>query len=129
LRAIGGECAGALTILPVEQQPSVQYSYHSITDRELANLVTRRGQVYNWATKDRPRLSLAGAQDKCPILVRDGNYLRPQFLLNQVHEIATRLLINLDKTKIAFESQFGKYAALQRVEHVVSKQCRRVGDI
>jgi serine/threonine-protein kinase HipA len=325
LRAIGGECAGALSILPVEQQPSVQYSYHSITDEELANLVTRRGQVYNWATKDRPRLSLAGAQDKCPILVRDGNYLlprqespsshilkfeladyrhlpayeafttqlakavglpvvdiqlrsigqkhyalierydrlwnecgevqrlhqedfcqalgygherkyqedggptfaqcyqlvrdvssdpandllhllrwqifnvlagnsdghaknlsllylttgeirltpfydlvctraieridyhlafavgeernpgvitrkhweilasqcdlRPQFLLNQVHEIAARLLDNLNATKTAFESQFGKYAALQRVEQVVSKQCRRAGKI
>ena len=325
LRAIGGECAGALSILPVEQQPLVHYSYHPITDRELANLVTRRGQVYNWATKERPRLSLAGAQDKCPILVRDGNYLlprqespsshilkfeladyrhlpayetfttllaksiglpvvdiqlrsigqtryalierydrfsnesgevqrlhqedfcqalgygherkyqedggptfaqcyqlvrdvcsdpandllhllrwqifnvlagnsdghaknlsllylangeirltpfydlvctraieridyhlafavgeernpgvitrkhweilasqcdlRPQFLLNQVSEIATRLLGNLDTTKASFESQFGKYAALQRVEHVVSKQCRRAGDI
>ena len=78
LRAIGGECAGALSILSVEQEPSPQYGYHPITDQELANLVTRRGQVYTWSTKERPRLSLAGAQDKCPILVRDGAYLLPR---------------------------------------------------
>lgn len=78
LRAIGGECAGALSILPVDQQSPMQYSYHPINDQELANLVTRRGQVYTWHTRERPRLSLAGAQDKCPILVRDGNYLLPK---------------------------------------------------
>jgi serine/threonine-protein kinase HipA len=78
LRAIGGECAGALSVLSVEQQPSTHYAYHPITDLELDNLVARRGQMYTWPTKERPRLSLAGAQDKCPILVRDGNYLLPQ---------------------------------------------------
>ncbi len=78
LRAIGGECAGALSILPTEQQPSKQASYHPISDKELANLVARRGQVYNWSTNERPRLSLAGAQDKCPILIRNGDYFLPQ---------------------------------------------------
>lgn len=78
LRAIGGECAGALSILSVEQEPSSPYDYHPITDQELANLVARRGQMYSWPTKERPRLSLAGAQDKCPILVRDGHYFLPR---------------------------------------------------
>ena len=78
LRAIGGECAGALSIVSVEQEPSPQYDYHPITDQELANLVARRGQVYTWPANERPRLSLAGAQDKCPILVRDGHYLLPR---------------------------------------------------
>lgn len=78
LRAIGGECAGALSILTVEQQPSTEYRYHPITDEELSNLVARRGQVYTWSTKERPRLSLAGAQDKCPILLRDGEFFLPQ---------------------------------------------------
>lgn len=48
LRAIGGECAGALSVLPVEQQPSTEYEYHPITDEELANMVARRGHVYTW---------------------------------------------------------------------------------
>ena len=78
LRAIGGECAGALSILQAEHQPAVDYEYHKVSDEELANLVARRGQVYTWTTNERPRLSLAGAQDKCPLLVREGAYWLPR---------------------------------------------------
>ena len=78
LRAIGGECAGALSILEAEYQPAVDYEYHKVSDEELANLVARRGQVYTWTTNERPRLSLAGAQDKCPLLVRDSTYWLPR---------------------------------------------------
>ncbi len=78
LRAIGGECAGALSILPVERLPSWKRHYRPITDAELVNLVARRGQIYAaWPADERPRLSLAGAQDKCPLLVRNGGYLLP----------------------------------------------------
>lgn len=78
LRAIGGECAGALSILQAEHQPSVEHEYHKVSDEELANLVARRGQVATWTANERPRLSLAGAQDKCPLLVRDGAYWLPK---------------------------------------------------
>ena len=78
LRAIGGECAGTLSILEAEYQPAVDYEYHKVSDEELANLVARRGQVYTWTTNERPRLSLAGAQDKCPLLVRDSTYWLPR---------------------------------------------------
>ena len=79
LRAIGGECAGALSILPVERLPSGERHYHPISDEELAGLAARRGQIYaTWPVDERPRLSLAGTQDKCPILVRDGGFFLPQ---------------------------------------------------
>ena len=79
LRAIGGECAGALSILPVERLPSGQRHYRPITDEALANLAARRGHIYAaWPAHERPRLSLAGAQDKCPVLVRDETYFLPQ---------------------------------------------------
>ncbi len=79
LRAIGGECAGALSIFPVEQTPSGERHYHPISDEELARLMARRGQIYTgWSADERPRLSLAGAQDKCPLLVRDDAYFLPQ---------------------------------------------------
>jgi serine/threonine-protein kinase HipA len=79
LRAIGGECAGALSILPVERQPSGERHYRPLTDGDLANLAARRGQVYTaWPADERPRLSLAGAQDKCPILFQDEGYFLPQ---------------------------------------------------
>ena len=79
LRAIGGECAGALSILTVDQHPSGQRHYHPLTEDELANLAARRGQIFaSWPVEERPRLSLAGAQDKCPVLLRDDRYFLPQ---------------------------------------------------
>ena len=78
LRAIGGECAGALSFLPPERQPSPEQNYHPVTDEELAALVFQRGQMYFWARQRKSRFSLAGAQDKFPVLVREGKYLLPQ---------------------------------------------------
>lgn len=79
LRAIGGECAGALSILPVDRQPSGQRQYCALTEKDLSDLAARRGQIYAvWPADERPRLSLAGAQDKCPVLVRDDQYYLPQ---------------------------------------------------
>ena len=78
LRAIGGECAGALSVLPVERKPLTQHSYRPINDEELTALVSQRGQPYSWSGEKRPRFSLAGAQNKFAILVREGEYLLPQ---------------------------------------------------
>ena len=78
LRAIGGECASALSVLPEQQKPSAQHSYRPINDEELTVLVSQRGQPYSWSGEKRPRFSLAGAQNKLPILVREGKYLLPQ---------------------------------------------------
>ena len=78
LRAIGGECAGALSVLHVDQEPSTEQEYHRITDRELAGLAARRGRVHAWTEIDRLRLSLAGAQDKWPVLVAEGGYWLPK---------------------------------------------------
>ena len=78
LRAIGGECAGALSIFPEQQEPSAEHSYRPINDEELTDLVSQRGQPYLWSGDKRPRSSLAGAQNKFPILVREERYLLPQ---------------------------------------------------
>lgn len=75
LTAIGGDCAGAVSLLepgtdPTEQVPE---EVHWMTERQLAEAVAR--------LPDRPlfldpdggiRLSLAGAQHKLPVIVRDG---------------------------------------------------------
>lgn len=79
LRAIGGECAGALSIFPVERQPSGERHYRALTDESLAKLAARRGQVYTaWPDDEHPRLSLAGAQDKCPVLFQNESFFLPQ---------------------------------------------------
>ncbi len=78
LRAIGGECAGALSLLQAEHLPSAEYEYHEIQSNELADLVARHGRLYTWAADKWPRLSLAGAQDKCPVLVENDGYFLPR---------------------------------------------------
>ncbi len=79
LRAIGGECAGALSILPQDRQPSARRQYRPLTEQDLANLAARRGRIdAAWPADERPRLSLAGAQDKCPVLMRNDQYFLSQ---------------------------------------------------
>lgn len=82
LRAIGGECAGAFNVLPYMSEPKPQkdWRYEPLTEEKLKALIERRGQVYNFKQSDGApiRLSLAGAQDKCPILVRDGEFYMPE---------------------------------------------------
>lgn len=51
--------------------------------------------------------------------------LRPQFLRDQVLDVANGLLENLQHVRENFENLYGKYAALQRVEQIVTKQCQR----
>ena len=77
LRAIGGECAGALSLLEAEHQPATKHRYRRITDEELAELASGRGRVRASSEDGHPRLSLAGAQDKCPVLVEQDNYWMP----------------------------------------------------
>lgn len=79
LRAIGGECAGALSLLPVHEVPSGERHYLPLSPVALADLVKKRGHIYAaFSSAERPRLSLAGAQDKFALLLRDGKFLLPQ---------------------------------------------------
>ena len=76
LRALGGECAGALSILPPDQEPIESLEYEQLMDTDLSALVLRRGHPYiEWSKGHYPRLSLAGAQYKCPVFCLDDRYL------------------------------------------------------
>lgn len=78
LRAIGGECAGALSILQTQYAPSPSGDYHLLNETELYQLVARKGRAYNWDNDERPRLSLAGAQNKSPVFYINNNYYLPK---------------------------------------------------
>ena len=79
LRVIGGECAGALTILPAERAPTNDGSYTILGEDELSHLIARRGRILSdTPNQAHPRLSLAGAQNKCPVLFQDGEYRLPE---------------------------------------------------
>lgn len=78
LKAIGGECAGALSILPSDYEPSEKSHYRKLTSEDLKRILLRKGIVSGLtSSKERPRLSLAGAHDKCPIFFEDESYSLP----------------------------------------------------
>ncbi len=79
LVAIGGECAGALSILKPEQPPNdpEDWSYEPMSSQTLDRLAQRRGIVPLLLGGPSTRLSLAGAQDKVPVAVVDGQLHLP----------------------------------------------------
>ena len=75
LNGIGGECAGAVTLLEPGQQPtgltSEQY-VRWLDDGELITILDELPRRPMLAGKDGLRLSLAGAQDKLPVVFANG---------------------------------------------------------
>ena len=68
LGQIGGECAGAVTILPVNTAiQAADNHYRDLTDNELTKILQDLPQRPLMAGADGIRLSLAGAQDKIAV--------------------------------------------------------------
>ncbi len=73
LRAIGGECAGALVITTAHTSPPTsEPRYEQLRDDRLQRLVTDHELVPLLLGGRATRLSLAGAQNKLPVAVLDG---------------------------------------------------------
>lgn len=84
LKAIGGDCAGALCVDSVRTTGDTPPapSYQSVSDEQLKRWAVGRPNVFSTITGQRQaRLSLAGAQDKLP-----------------VHVIGDQVMIPLDRT-------------------------------
>lgn len=71
LDVLGGECAGAVSLLPEAIMPEQHGSVEWLTEEQLAEVVAELPARPMLAGKDGIRLSLAGAQDKLPV-VFDG---------------------------------------------------------
>ena len=78
LSAIGGECAGAISLLPSTSTPqNLQPSYRVLNTQAVSDILQTMHQRPMIAGEDGIRLSLAGAQDKLPIAIRDGQIAIP----------------------------------------------------
>ena len=79
LKAIGGECAGALSVVPEEEsyQAPAEYDYQPLSQKALSEMLTAGDALAFVASEGKARLSLAGAQDKLPVYFRDGEYFLP----------------------------------------------------
>ena len=78
LKAIGGECAGALSLLPPTQTYSSGGSYQKLSTAELAAMLGQmpRRPLLRGVTD--LRLSLAGAQNKLPVFIKESALYLPR---------------------------------------------------
>ncbi len=67
LRSIGGECAGAVSVIPAGYKPSVNPGYQLLSDEALHQTVIDLPRRPFFAGVEGMRLSLAGAQNKLPV--------------------------------------------------------------
>lgn len=67
LEAIGGECAGAISLLPIDSVPDNHGSYRPLDDKQLNELIAELPKRPMLAGEEGIRLSLAGAQNKLPV--------------------------------------------------------------
>lgn len=75
LDGIGGECAGAVTFLAPGQNPEAPDSPNAVRwfdEAQLLRLLNEMPKRPMLAGEDGIRLSLAGAQDKLPVVAQDG---------------------------------------------------------
>jgi serine/threonine-protein kinase HipA len=79
LESIGGECAGAVSLFPEEGIPGHSEEPHlrDLDDWELQEIITELPRRPLMAGKDGIRLSLAGAQDKLPVVVTESGIHLP----------------------------------------------------
>ena len=71
LREIGGECAGAVSVLPEDSSPLEKPGYRELDEEELHKIITELPRRPLLVGEKGVRLSLAGAQNKLPIYMED----------------------------------------------------------
>lgn len=79
LKHIGGECAGAISILPkggLPERPD-QYEYRPLSSNRMSDLIQRIPTRPLLAGEDGIRISLAGAQEKLALMMRDDTFYIP----------------------------------------------------
>lgn len=79
LRLFGQECAGALTIVPEEETLQPALRYKDITNELEALLARHNGMPQpSLIAETQARLSIAGAQNKLPVLLDGERFLVPE---------------------------------------------------
>ena len=80
LDALGGECAGTVSLINDKDEGDADRAapgYEEITDEAFAGMIRDAERIPLLTPRNGARLSLAGAQDKLPLLRRDGRWYRP----------------------------------------------------
>ncbi|NOY69228.1 MAG: type II toxin-antitoxin system HipA family toxin [Deltaproteobacteria bacterium] len=78
LEALGGECAGAVSLLLRGVSPEKQSGYRELSPEKFHEIIQELPKKPFLAGEDGIRLSLAGAQDKLPVYMKGERVFLPQ---------------------------------------------------
>lgn len=92
LEELGGDCAGALSLLPEGQSPSREGRYDPLSAEELDRMIDAMPQRPLLAAKEGLRLSLAGAQHKLPVYLNKGALFLPKGSFASTHILKPAIL-------------------------------------
>jgi len=81
LEALGGECAGTVSLLQVDPEETTSETdterYEEISEEQLATMIHDMERLPLLISGGGSRLSLAGAQEKIPLFKRNSRWYRP----------------------------------------------------
>lgn len=101
LEALGGDCAGALSLLLPEQKPETEGSYEPLSFENLRQMIEQMPQRPLLSPGEGLRLSLAGVQNKLPVYMKDGKF----FLPHGAHASSHILKPPIDKVDHSVENE------------------------
>ncbi len=78
LEELGGECAGAVSLLPPDTDPAYDGDYREMSEEELHEIVRELPNRPFLAGEEGIRLSLAGAQEKLPVYMKGNKIFIPK---------------------------------------------------
>jgi serine/threonine-protein kinase HipA len=99
LEAIGGDCAGAISVHASDTPPDLTGGYRPVDEQELSDELDKLPNHPFLAGEDGVRLSLAGAQNKLPLFFDGSNYFIPAGA-NPTSHILKTAIAQLDNTVI-----------------------------
>jgi len=91
LEAIGGDCAGALSLVTEEALPVSSGAYRAVSDDSLAAELANLTAHPLLAGEEGVRLSLAGAQNKLPVYWDGSGYQIPEGISPSSHILKTAI--------------------------------------
>jgi len=91
LEAIGGDCAGAISVSASDSLPEPTGGYRPIAEQELSAELDKLPSHPFLAGEEGVRLSLAGAQNKLPVFFDGSNYYIPEGASPSSHILKTAI--------------------------------------
>lgn len=130
IRALGNDSSGGFSFLSAEQQPSNSFSFRYIASGEIEQRLASRDEVSLIIWDGKPRLSMAGVQDKINVVINaegqmgfgEGQFISTHILKFEKQKLSHLVINEYTTMQLARECgiqvphvkllRYGKYPAL-----------------